>query len=102
MPVPRSGAGTAVEAIVQWPGTPRKTASPTHGRLVKGHLEDQQEVNMQAGETPRLPFASIGEGTPVRTARKERMPDPAERRAAERFPVNADASCPFLSPVVED
>jgi hypothetical protein len=30
------------------------------------------------------------------------MPEPADRRAAERFPVNAEASCPFLSPVVED
>src|SRR4051794_9645511 len=30
------------------------------------------------------------------------MADSAERRAAERFPVNADACCPFLSPVVED
>lgn len=27
------------------------------------------------------------------------MPD---RRQAERYPVNADAACPFLSPVVED
>jgi hypothetical protein len=30
------------------------------------------------------------------------MPQPPDRRAAERFPVNADTSCPFLSPVVED
>ena len=30
------------------------------------------------------------------------MPDPAERRTAERYPVNADASSPFVSPVVED
>jgi hypothetical protein len=30
------------------------------------------------------------------------MPEPADRRAADRFPVNADASCPFASPVVED
>jgi hypothetical protein len=30
------------------------------------------------------------------------MPDPADRRATERFPVSADASCSFLSPVVED
>ena len=30
------------------------------------------------------------------------MPEPADRRGAERFQVNADASCPFLSPVVED
>ena len=25
-----------------------------------------------------------------------------ERRTEERFPVNADATCPFVSPVVED
>jgi hypothetical protein len=30
------------------------------------------------------------------------MAEPADRRAAERYPVNMDASCPFLSPVVED
>jgi hypothetical protein len=30
------------------------------------------------------------------------MPEPADRRQAERFPVNADTSCPFLSPVAED
>jgi hypothetical protein len=30
------------------------------------------------------------------------MPDPADRRATERFPVNADTSCAFVSPVVED
>jgi hypothetical protein len=30
------------------------------------------------------------------------MPEPADRRQAERFPVNADASCPFASPVVEN
>ncbi len=30
------------------------------------------------------------------------MTEPIDRRASERFPVNADASCSFLSPVVED
>jgi hypothetical protein len=30
------------------------------------------------------------------------MPEPMDRRAAERFPVNAETSCPFLSPVAED
>jgi hypothetical protein len=30
------------------------------------------------------------------------MPDPAERRAGERFQVNADTTCSFVSPVVED
>jgi hypothetical protein len=30
------------------------------------------------------------------------MAEPADRRAEQRFPVNADASCPFLSPVVTD
>jgi hypothetical protein len=30
------------------------------------------------------------------------MSELTDRRAAERFPVNADASCSFLSPVVED
>ncbi len=30
------------------------------------------------------------------------MPEPNERRAAERFPVSATTSCPFLSPVLED
>jgi hypothetical protein len=30
------------------------------------------------------------------------MPEPADRRSADRFQVNADASCPFISPVVED
>jgi hypothetical protein len=30
------------------------------------------------------------------------MPDPADRRQTERYPVNADAACPFVSPVVED
>jgi len=30
------------------------------------------------------------------------MAEPADRRAAERYPVNAEATCPFLSPVVED
>src|SRR5260370_23909413 len=30
------------------------------------------------------------------------MPEPRERRATERFPVNADTSCSFVSPVVED
>jgi hypothetical protein len=30
------------------------------------------------------------------------MPEPIDRRAAERFPVNADTSCSFLAPVVED
>jgi len=28
--------------------------------------------------------------------------EPVERRAAERYPVNTDATCPFLSPVTED
>jgi len=30
------------------------------------------------------------------------MPEPINRRATERFPVNASTSCSFLSPVVED
>jgi hypothetical protein len=30
------------------------------------------------------------------------MPDPADRRNSERYPVNADTTCPFVSPVVED
>lgn len=30
------------------------------------------------------------------------MPDPQERRTAARFPVNADTSCGFVLPVVED
>jgi hypothetical protein len=30
------------------------------------------------------------------------MPDPADRRAAERFPVSAHTSCGFVSPVIED
>jgi len=30
------------------------------------------------------------------------MPELSDRRQAERFPVNADTTCPFLSPVVED
>jgi hypothetical protein len=30
------------------------------------------------------------------------MADPKDRRAEERFPVNAGASCSFVSPVVED
>jgi hypothetical protein len=30
------------------------------------------------------------------------MPDPADRRAAERFPVSADTSCSFAAQVVED
>ena len=30
------------------------------------------------------------------------MPDPAERRASERFPVNADAACSFAAPVGAD
>ena len=30
------------------------------------------------------------------------MPEPPDRRAEERFPVNADTACTFLSPVVEN
>src|SRR5262245_402068 len=30
------------------------------------------------------------------------MAVPPDRREAERYPVNADVSCPFASPVVED
>ena len=30
------------------------------------------------------------------------MPEPADRRAQERFQVNTDTSCSFVSPVVED
>jgi PilZ domain len=30
------------------------------------------------------------------------MTEPTDRRAAERFAVNADTSCTFFSPVVED
>jgi len=30
------------------------------------------------------------------------MPDPQERRAAARFPVNVDTSCGFVLPVVDD
>ncbi len=30
------------------------------------------------------------------------MAEPADRRASERFPVNAGTSCPFVSPVVEN
>ena len=30
------------------------------------------------------------------------MAESGDRRAAERYPVNADTSCPFLSPVVEE
>jgi PilZ domain len=30
------------------------------------------------------------------------MPEPMDRRAAERMPVTADTSCVFVSPVVED
>jgi hypothetical protein len=30
------------------------------------------------------------------------MPQPGDRRQAERYPVNADTSCPFVSPVTED
>ncbi len=30
------------------------------------------------------------------------MPSPEDRRTEERFPVNTEASCSFVSPVVED
>jgi hypothetical protein len=30
------------------------------------------------------------------------MAESADRRATERYPVNQDSSCPFLSPVTED
>ena len=30
------------------------------------------------------------------------MPDPADRRTQERFQVNTDTSCSFVSPVIED
>ena len=30
------------------------------------------------------------------------MAEPEDRRAQERFPVNADTACDFLSPVLED
>jgi hypothetical protein len=30
------------------------------------------------------------------------MSDPKDRRASERFPVNADTSCSFVGPVVDD
>ena len=30
------------------------------------------------------------------------MPEPADRRAAERFPVNADTACAFAGEVTED
>jgi hypothetical protein len=30
------------------------------------------------------------------------MPDPAERRTEERFPVNTDTACTFAAPVAED
>jgi hypothetical protein len=30
------------------------------------------------------------------------MPSPEDRRTEERFPVNTDASCSFVAPVVED
>jgi hypothetical protein len=30
------------------------------------------------------------------------MAEPTDRRTAERFPVNAEASCPLLSPVTEE
>ena len=30
------------------------------------------------------------------------VPDPRDRREAERFPVNADAACTFAAPVVEN
>jgi hypothetical protein len=30
------------------------------------------------------------------------MTESTDRRAAERYPVNKDATCPFVSPVVED
>ncbi|MCI0685436.1 MAG: hypothetical protein L0Y71_25325 [Gemmataceae bacterium] len=30
------------------------------------------------------------------------MTDPRDRRACERFPVNGDTACDFLSPVLED
>ncbi len=33
---------------------------------------------------------------------KWRLDEPVDRRAVDRFPVNANVSCPFLSPVVED
>jgi hypothetical protein len=33
---------------------------------------------------------------------KGRLDEPADRRATERFPVNANASCPFLAPVAEE
>ena len=30
------------------------------------------------------------------------MPEPTDRRAAERYPVNADTSCSFAGPVIEE
>lgn len=30
------------------------------------------------------------------------MPEPADRRASERFPVTTDTSCSFIAPVAED
>jgi hypothetical protein len=30
------------------------------------------------------------------------MPEPKDRRVSERYPVNADTSCAFVSPVVEN
>jgi len=36
------------------------------------------------------------------TRRQATQPDLLDRRQSERFPVNADASVPFLSPVTEE
>lgn len=37
-----------------------------------------------------------------RTAGHESLSGPKDQRAAERYPANADSSCSFLAPVVED
>jgi hypothetical protein len=39
--------------------------------------------------------------SPVTTAGRDARPGPTDRRAAERYPVNAGASCAFAHPVVE-
>jgi hypothetical protein len=38
----------------------------------------------------------------VKHTRGLAMPDPADRRATERFPINADSTCSFASQVVEN
>src|SRR5262249_5966993 len=93
------GAICGSRPAVRFPARRPRRRSGRRGRRAPGWGYNSSRPTT----TPGRRRAVTGSHPPQERAQgSRRMPDPAHRRAVERYPVNAETSCPFVARVAED